>query len=301
MNPVLSITDGQHRQTAIADAYTELIEDPEWQEKLGRSSVPVTIVLENRREQIHQDFADASKGRPMPPSLLAIYDRRHPANGLVMELIENCALFKGKTDATSVKLTKDSKGVFLTNMIRQAVKTFMTGGYGIGEADFEARAKRDLGHYHTERYREAGDFMIRYINAVTEAIPRLREYAELSPEDVRRRMPELRASGYLCLTSTGLAILARVGWAIREDGVTDWEYNIARLSEIEWHRANPEWERLGVANEKRVSTGHTSVNAGASYVADVIGLSLPSLKRKQAESESGDSTEQVEDENLVTA
>jgi DNA sulfur modification protein DndB len=303
MNPVLSITDGQHRQQAIADAYKELIEDQDsdWQVKLSRSSVPVTIVLEDRKQQVHQDFADASKGRPMPPSLLAIYDRRHPANGLVMDLIDKCALFRGKTDATSVKLTKDSRGVFLTNMIRQAVKTFMTGGYGIGEHDFEVRAKKDLGTNRTEAYRELSDFVVKYVDLITDAIPRLREYADLSPEDVRRRMPELRASGYLCLTSTGLAILSRVGWAIREDGVEGWEQNVARLSEIDWHRGNPEWNRLGIATEKRVSTGHASVIAGAAYVADVIGLQLPSLKKAIPISAGGGDGAGEQEDELVTA
>jgi hypothetical protein len=193
-----------------------------------------------------------------------------------------------------VKLTKESKGLFLTNMIRQAVKTFMTGGYGIGEQDFEVRAKRLLGHYHTAEYREAADFMVRYVDACTNAIPRMREYADYSQEEVRRRMPELRASGYLCLTSTGLAILARVGWAIREDGVQDWEPRLTRLIEIDWHRSNPEWERLGVANEKRVSTGHASVHAGASYVASVLDLDLPSLKRKSVESTTDDAADEPE-------
>jgi DGQHR domain-containing protein len=288
MNPSLSITDGQHRQMAIEHAFRELVAERAWQEKLSRSSVPVTIVLEDRVQQVHQDFADASKGRPMPPSLLAIYDRRHAANGLVMDLIDNCALFRGKTDATSVKLTKDSRGMFLTNMIRQSVKTLLTGGYGIGEQDFEIRAKRDLGPYNSPAYRDASAFAVSFIDAVTEAIPVLRDYAAKTPEEVRREVPELRVSGFLCLTSTGLAILSRVGWAIREEGIEDWESHVARLSEIDWHRSNPVWARLGVANVNRVSTGHSSVIAGAAYVADAIGLSLPSLRRAAADGLVGD-------------
>lgn len=297
MNPVLVITDGQHRKAAIGEAYSTLLKTPGGPEKLNQCSVPLTITMESNGLQLHQDFADASKGKEMPPSLLAVYDHRNPANGLVMDLIEQCRIFTGKTDSTSTKLSKNSPGVFLTNMIRQSVKTFMTGGYGIGESEFEDRAKANFKNNTTPAYCELRDFMVEYLNLATDSIPKLREYAELSPEDTTKSMPDIRNWGYLCLTSTGLAILARVGWAIRKDQPDDWRSHLARLGDVNWHRTAEEWNKLGVvAGGTRVSTGHKSVKAGAKYVAESIGLNLPSLRDNE-----DDGPETVPDREIVAA
>jgi hypothetical protein len=216
-----------------------------------------------------------------------------------MDLVENCGIFKGKTDSTNLKLGKKSPGLFLANMVRQAIKTFMTGGYGISEDDFEIRAKEMYVNSNTPQYHEASEFMVAYLNRVTEAIPKLKEYADLTPEQVQARFMELRNAGWLFFTATGLAILARIGWAIRKDGVTDWHLAIDRMGDpsvIDWHRGtNPEWEKLGVATATRVSTGHRSVIVGAEYVARCIGLNLPSLEL----SENKNQDEQIEE--LVTA
>jgi len=281
LQSVLRITDGQHRQSAIKQLLDEVKNDTGSLEHLNRSSIPVMITLTSDIKQIHQDFADCSKGREMPKSLLAVYDRRHPANGLVMDLVESCGIFKEKTDSTNLKLGKKSPGLFLANMVRQSVKTFLTGGYGIAEEDFETKAKDMFGSSASTSYAEASAFMVKYLNQVTNAIPKLKEYAELTPLEVQARFAELRNAGWLFFTATGLAIIARIGWAIRRDGVVNWEEAVARMGDpavIDWHRAtNKDWAALGVATPTRVSTGHRSVIKGAEYVATHIGLNLPSL------------------------
>jgi DGQHR domain-containing protein len=298
LQSVLRITDGQHRQSAIKQLLDEMKNDAATVEQLNRSSIPVMITLTADIKQIHQDFADCSKGREMPKSLLAVY---HPANGLVMDLVENCGIFKGKTDSTNLKLGKKSPGLFLANMIRQSIKTFLTGGYGISEDDFEVRAKELFGNSNTDAYRDASTFMVAYLNQVTEAIPKLKEYAELTPEQVQARFLELRNAGWLFFTATGLAIIARIGWAIRRDGVEGWEAAIDRMGDpsvIDWHRGtNSDWEQLGVATATRVSTGHRSVIVGAEYVARRIGLDLPSLElseNKGQENETEDAVNEIE-------
>ena len=46
-----------------------------------------------------------------------------------------------KLDSTNSKLNKKSPGLFLVNMVRMAVKTFITGGYGAAEEDFDKTIK----------------------------------------------------------------------------------------------------------------------------------------------------------------
>ena len=44
------------------------------------------LTCETDLQRIHQDFADASKTKAIPPSMLVAYDRRPPINRLVLDL-----------------------------------------------------------------------------------------------------------------------------------------------------------------------------------------------------------------------
>ena len=123
----ISVTDGGHRLTALMNLSKQL--DPEQLSELDAQSIAVMISFETDPLQSHQDFADASRTKPLPPSLIAAYDLRNPANGLVIDLISECPLFKGKIDSTPRRLFRRNRNrLFLTNHIRQMVKTMLTGG-----------------------------------------------------------------------------------------------------------------------------------------------------------------------------
>ena len=111
--------------------------------EFGSDAVAVMVTCETDVDQIHQDFADGSKTKPLPPSLLAVYDRRNPANRLVIDLARECPLFRGRIDSTSKTLSKKSTNLFLANQLRQLVKELLAGsyrGYALGDAEFEKRA-----------------------------------------------------------------------------------------------------------------------------------------------------------------
>ena len=74
----LAMTDGQHRKSGITKALDGMTDEDSAQ--LGGDSVAAMITCETDIDQIHQDFADCSKTKALPPSLLAVYDRRNPAN-----------------------------------------------------------------------------------------------------------------------------------------------------------------------------------------------------------------------------
>ena len=82
----ISVTDGGHRFTALTSLQKQL--DPEQLAELDAQSLAAMISFEIDPLQSHQDFADASRTKPLPPSLIAAYDLRNPANGLVVDLIE---------------------------------------------------------------------------------------------------------------------------------------------------------------------------------------------------------------------
>ena len=66
-----SVTDGQHRKRALDDLSKELTADE--YDLIKNDGIPVMITIENNMDQIHQDFADCSKTKPLPKSLIAVY------------------------------------------------------------------------------------------------------------------------------------------------------------------------------------------------------------------------------------
>ncbi len=59
-------------------------------ERLRQDSIAVMVTCEDDLKQIHQDFADCSKTKTLPASLLSIYDTRNPGNRLVFDIEERC-------------------------------------------------------------------------------------------------------------------------------------------------------------------------------------------------------------------
>lgn len=272
------IVDGQHRIFGLLRAYDQLKEngDRRGESILDQTSVPVLITIERDINKSHLDFFDASRTKSLPASQLAVYDIRNVARALLMDLVQNSSLFSGKRiDYTSTKMSKKSAALYLFNQVYMAEKTFLTGGYGLAEEEFHTRARRMLTSITDPKYSEMRDRIIDYFNALTEAIPLLREAASLPEERFSSRFLQYREVGVLLFTATGLAILARVGYDLFRAGEENWREVVQRLGSIDWRRSNPIWTESGVVIGDRVSTAHKSITGGANTIEDAIGWTNP--------------------------
>ena len=180
------ITDGQHRYLAIRQAVDDLRGTPNG-DNFMRVGVPFMMTVESDLNQVHQDFADAGRTKPLPSSLLAVYDTRQPANRAVMELGEQVKLLKGRIDATSSTLSLNSPFVFLVNQIRQFVKASLTGSPTVSEQSFASSAGNTLAI--PESYHRWVRSRVVFLDVMTEIIDDWRELAELSQpgEPTRQR------------------------------------------------------------------------------------------------------------------
>ena len=70
----LDTTDGQHRLQAALEARAKMSESDS--ERFAQDAISFMMTCEDNLEQVHQDFADCSKTRSIPPSMLTVYDRR---------------------------------------------------------------------------------------------------------------------------------------------------------------------------------------------------------------------------------
>lgn len=266
----LSITDGQHRQVAIALLAEQL--DDQNLAKLDEDSVAVMITCESDVKQIHQDFADCSKTKALPKSQLAVYDRRNPANGLVIDLIDICPLFRGKIDATSSTLSKKSLSIFLSNQVRQLVKELLIGSYAESDESFEGKALEILERHGSKKYNEYLDRFAEYINTVADNIPVLKQISELDAGVELNKIPAYREQGWVCLTATGLNVIGRIGHELFRDKYPNWQdYAQAIGKKIDWNRTAEIWKD-NIVREGKIITSQGPLKQAVATVRKAIGL-----------------------------
>jgi DGQHR domain-containing protein len=266
----LSITDGQHRVQAIKEALAQLSGiDGEVASRLRADSISVMITCENDLKQIHQDFADCSKTKALPGSLLSLYDTRNPANRLVSDLEQNCVLFRGRIDPTSKTLSKKSTFLFLANQLRQLVKHLITRT-NPADDEFEKRVTNTLSD--KERYRSYSELYVDYVNCITEAIPVFKHISNLSTQSPERgQIEKSREAGWVCLSGTGLNVLGCLGYDLFTYGVGNWKHYVSELINIDWSRSASLWQGNIIQNGKMM-TQMPSMRAAAEQLEREIGL-----------------------------
>lgn len=266
----LEITDGGHRKAAIDQALDELPE--EQAEHLRNDAIAVMITIESDLAQIHQDFADASKTKALPKSQLAAYDRRNPANGIVLDLIDDSRLLKGRVDSTSKTLSKNSNRLFLTNQVRQMVKELLVGSYALADDQFEARAISILVSADSPAYARERERFAKFLDRFTEAVPILRNIAAMDNSGFSgERVRDLRMEGWVCLMATGLVIVGRIGYLLFKHEVADWQTYVDRLGEIDWRKSGELWQG-NIIRDGKVMTQQVPVRLAVQAVRNAIGL-----------------------------
>ena len=279
------ITDGQHRYLAIRQVVDELRNTPAG-DKFMRAGVPLMMTIESDLNQVHQDFADAGKTKPLPSSLMAVYDTRQPANRAVMEIGDRVRLLRGRIDATSKTLSANSPFVFLVNQVRQFVKASLTGNATVSEQAFAKQGEDTMTNPEArERWVKS---RVAFLNILTEIIPDWDELSQLSPPggtdgaEVLARTKAIRDYRRIPLTAAFLNAIGVVSHSVLE-GVTFTEVDQAELENtlrtrleplqhVNWDRSAPIWQGNLVVDE-RIRTQTPAIRAAANELTRLLGTS----------------------------
>ncbi|ASY70313.1 DNA sulfur modification protein DndB [Sinorhizobium fredii] len=266
------ITDAQHRRQGISEA----LEDANVRRKLLRDGIAVMVTFENELSQVHQDFADASKTKPIAGSLVAVYDGRLPVNALAIYLARNCPLFRHTVDATSKgsSLSAGSVKVWNTNVLRQFVKY---AGLNSREGDdgWNSKFMQVYGDQDDPRCQQFRDYLVHFIEACAQHIPLLNKLVKLSAEDMSN-VPKLRAKdgGQVLMTAPGMNVLGALAHdlyrAVYRPG-QDIEPWIKKLAAIDWSYAGAVWQDTLIIGGK-MSTSAKAVKEAIAAVEKQIGL-----------------------------
>jgi DNA sulfur modification protein DndB len=283
----IEITDGQHRIHGSRKALWKM--NAEDRDSFSQNALAFMLTAEKDTRQIHQDFADCSKTRPIPPSLLTVYDLRQPANGLVIDLIEACPLFRHKVDSTGKTVGKNSLALFVTNQVRQMVKTMLTGDMAMSEPQFVDHAKKLLPD-DVECQKVLKRF-VEFINLLTEHIEPWKEAATIFKGSDMSKVKSLRNKQSIALTVTGLNIIGAIGYELFAE-VNDWKPFAERLGKLDYRKSNPLWKdvltaKINKAGQEvfQVATQRGPVTRAVARVRQEIGLD-PEPKRGTVEERS---------------
>ena len=276
------ITDGQHRYLAIRKVVDELRGTPEG-DSFMRAGVPFMMTIESDLNQVHQDFADAGKTKPLPSSLLAVYDTRQPANRAVMEIGEQVKLLQGRIDATSSTLSVNSPFVFLVNQIRQFIKASLTGSPTVSEASFASSAQNTIAI--PESYKRWVRSRVAFLNVMTEIIDDWKELSELpvpggaEAAEVLARTKVIREHKRVSMTAAFLNALGVVSYEVLKD-VTIEDVDQVQLENglrtklepfrhIDWDRSADMWDGNLVV-DGRIRTQTPAMKAAAGKLMELL-------------------------------
>ena len=269
------ITDGQHRYLAIGQVVDELRGTPDG-DSFMRTGVPFMMTIENDLHQTHQDFADAGKTKPLPSSLLAVFDTRQPANRAVMELGEQVKLLQGRIDATSSTLSVNCPFIFLVNQIRQFVKASLTGSPTVSEQAFASSAINTIAI--PDAYERWVKSRVAFLNVMTEIIDEWKALAELpqpggaEAAEVLARTKEIREKKSVSITAAFLNALGVVSYEVLKN-VTSGDIDQDKLEDQLWVRLEPfrhvDWDRSAdmwkdnLVSDGRIRTQTPAIKAAA--------------------------------------
>lgn len=282
-----SPTDGQHRGHGIIKALEQM--DPETRQQFAQDAVAFMLTCESNIEKAHQDFADCSKTKQLPPAMLTVYDLRNRANGLVIKLVDVCPLFKDKVDSTSKTIGSNSAAIFTTNQVRQMVKALLTGDFALADPAFAEVAQKRL--QTTELYQQALDQFAAFIDFLTENLDVWKEVSMISPGLQYAKLQQIRSRGYVCLTASGLNIIGRIGHELLLNHPADWKEYALRLAKLDWLKSGALWEdivqpkkdKLGnVVTEEFTAGGHSERRPIMQIVTNRAPLNRAILKASAA-------------------
>ena len=278
------ITDGQHRYLAIRQVVDEFRGTPEG-DKFMRAGVPFMMTIESDLNQVHQDFADAGKTKPLPSSLLAVYDTRQPANRAVMEIGDRVKFLNGRIDATSSTLSVNSPFVFLVNQVRQFVKASLTGSPTVSEPAFASSAENAISNPDAhERWVRS---RVAFLNVMTEIIEDWRQISELQPPggadaaEVLARTKAIREHKRVSMTAAFLSALGVVSHAVLKDVTSvdvdphkleaDLRTSLRPLQYVDWERSADIWKGNLVVDDK-IRTQTTPIKIAATKLMELLNL-----------------------------
>lgn len=231
------INDGQHRRAAIAEA---LKMNP----ALKNEHISVVFYRDEGLLRSQQMFSDLNRYAIKPTkSINILFNSREESSIIAKRIIEEVEIFKGLVEKERTAISNRSKALFTLSAICTATNELLTGF----NLPLEERV----------------DLAKRFWNMVSQYITEWNKVktGEMKPSDIRK--------DYICSLSLTLVALGYAGNAIIQTDPSTWTDYLKKLSKIDWHKTNPEWENLVFVNG-RVAANRSTQKAMSNYMRKLL-------------------------------
>lgn len=233
------VNDGQHRSAAIAHA---LKADP----SLGEETIAVLLFPHESQARVRQMFSDLNRHAvKTPKSLDILFDQRDPASAAAVRTVETVPAFRGLTEKKGVALKAKSTKLFTLASIYEATRELMAGT-AVASATAAATAPT------------LEDFWA----AVATAMPDWRAVADGRKDAKAVRTETVAAHG------TVVRAIGAVGAGIV--GTEGWRGKIAKLADIDWTKANPDWKTVHLIVGGSVMSNRQALAATEAYLKNKL-------------------------------
>jgi hypothetical protein len=241
------IEDGQHRILSLGRVWSDVADatdgdDAAVRDYLERSSVEVTLLLEDNPDILSTIFVKMASTKPISPSLIAVMDKENMQNRLGQFVIRNSRLLKDRVAYLSTQAHKKRGDdrfdvLYPAAAVRSAVAAI--AGVGVRDRTPEQRESILTGIVAQRAARDRvsgeqalemlGKEIVTLLDYAYEHVPGWREISKnrLSVTEFRSR--------YLHSSAPGLHIIANVIAAAQAAGVSAYAA-IDALADIPWER-----------------------------------------------------------------
>ena len=249
MDAQILINDGQHRRAAIEHA---IAENPE----LGYDHVSVLFFIDEGLQRSQQMFADLNKHAVRPSSSIStLYDHRDQQSELARYLVKKVDIFSRLTEFEKSSISNRSTKLFTISSIKNASIALLRKG------------SRDP--VSPEEMELAAD----YWQSITQSMP---DWVAARKREVSTA--ELRQS-YVHAHGVALQAIGHVGADLLTHQPKDWKTTIRKLKDIDWSRANQDWEGRAMVHG-RMSKAKSNVALTTNYIKVALGQALSSADQE---------------------
>lgn len=243
MDAKILINDGQHRREAVVQAIEQ---NPE----LGYDNIPVLFFIDDGLKRSQQMFADLNKHAVRPSdSISTLYDRRDQLSELARVVSRDVKIFSRMTEMERSSISNRSSKLFTLSAIKNASKALLMKGKGDPISDEEQQLA-------VEYWNEIGANMRDWQLALDKKVAT----CDLREQYVHAHGVMLQAMGHI-----GVDLLFKPK--------SRWSKTLKGLQNIDWARANKDWEGRAM-HHGRISKARSSVVLTGNYIKQQLGIPL---------------------------
>lgn len=219
------INDGQHRRAAIIEA---LKRKPE----LKYEHISVVFYHDLGLKRSQQMFSDLNRYAIRPTkSLNILFDNRDEFSRLVKEVVDRVEVFGDLVDKEHTTISNRSKALFTLSAIYHGTEALLNG------LDLDLGQKLDLA--------------VSFWNRIAANIP---EWYGVKNGEIKSA--EIRKNS-VCSLSVTIIAFGFAGNKVMKEKSCNWKTAIDSIANMDWSKANPQWESTVVINGNVVASRAT--------------------------------------------